>query len=40
MKAESLSTTSGQAMEGPLLITPDVYGDERGFFFESWNERR
>lgn len=40
MKAESLSTTSGQAIEGPLLITPDVYGDERGFFFESWNERR
>ncbi len=27
-------------MEGPLLITPVVYGDERGFFFESWNERR
>lgn len=22
-----------------LLITPKVYGDERGFFFESWNER-
>jgi dTDP-4-dehydrorhamnose 3,5-epimerase len=40
MKAESLSTTSGQAMEGPLLITPDVYWDDRGFFFESWNERR
>jgi dTDP-4-dehydrorhamnose 3,5-epimerase len=39
MKAESLSTTSGQPMEGPLLITPDVYGDDRGFFFESWNER-
>jgi len=21
-----------------LVITPTVYGDERGFFFESWNE--
>jgi dTDP-4-dehydrorhamnose 3,5-epimerase len=40
MKAESLSTTSGQHMEGTLLITPDAYGDDRGFFFESWNERR
>ena len=40
MKAEALSTTSGQHMEGPLLITPDVHGDDRGFFFESWNKRR
>ncbi|MFW6195337.1 MAG: dTDP-4-dehydrorhamnose 3,5-epimerase [Chloroflexota bacterium] len=22
-----------------VLITPDVFGDERGFFMESWNER-
>ena len=27
-------------MEGPLLITPKVFGDERGWFFESWNQRR
>ena len=27
-------------MEGPLLFTPRVFGDERGFFFESWNGRR
>ena len=27
-------------MEGPLLITPRVFGDERGWFFESWNQRR
>jgi dTDP-4-dehydrorhamnose 3,5-epimerase len=40
MKAEPLSTTTGQRVEGPLLITPVVYGDARGFFFESWNERR
>ncbi len=26
-------------MVGPLLITPDVFVDDRGFFFESWNER-
>jgi dTDP-4-dehydrorhamnose 3,5-epimerase len=40
MKAEALSTISGQAMKGPLLITPDVYGNDQGFVFESWNERR
>ncbi|MFM7086250.1 MAG: dTDP-4-dehydrorhamnose 3,5-epimerase [Cyanobium sp.] len=28
------------AVQGPLLLTPRVFGDERGFFFESWNERQ
>jgi dTDP-4-dehydrorhamnose 3,5-epimerase len=23
-----------------LLLTPQVFGDRRGFFFESWNQRR
>ena len=27
------------ALPGVILITPKVFGDERGFFFESWNER-
>jgi len=40
MQAEPLSTATGQPMEGPLLITPQVFGDDRGFFFESWNQRR
>ncbi len=25
------------AIDGPLIIEPDVFGDERGFFLESWN---
>lgn len=28
------------AIEGPLLLTPRMFGDERGYFFESWNQRR
>ena len=40
MPAKTLCTTSGQPISGPLLITPQVFGDERGFFYESWNERR
>lgn len=24
-------------IQGPLIIEPKVFGDERGFFFESWN---
>ncbi len=27
-------------LDGVLLIEPEVHGDERGFFLESWNERR
>ncbi|MFM7321711.1 MAG: dTDP-4-dehydrorhamnose 3,5-epimerase [Armatimonadota bacterium] len=26
-------------LEGVLLLRPDVFGDARGFFLESWNER-
>ena len=40
MPAETLCTESGQPLSGPLLITPQVFEDERGFFYESWNERR
>lgn len=28
------------AIPGPLLIQPDVYQDARGFFFESFNQRK
>jgi dTDP-4-dehydrorhamnose 3,5-epimerase len=27
------------AIEGVLIIEPMVFGDDRGFFMESWNER-
>lgn len=40
MQAEALLTSGGTPMEGPLLISPQVFGDSRGFFFESWNQRR
>lgn len=26
-------------IEGPLIIEPRVFGDERGFFLETWNAR-
>ncbi|MFL2505844.1 MAG: dTDP-4-dehydrorhamnose 3,5-epimerase, partial [Parasynechococcus sp.] len=40
MQVEQLSSQQGQRLDGPLLITPRVFGDERGWFFESWNQRR
>ena len=39
MQAERLATAGGQTMAGPLLLTPRVFGDARGYFFESWNQR-
>ena len=40
MQVEQLRSATGAMVEGPLLITPQVFGDERGWFFESWNQRR
>jgi dTDP-4-dehydrorhamnose 3,5-epimerase len=28
------------AIVGPLLLTPQVFGDSRGYFLESWNKKR
>jgi len=39
MQAEVLTTAAGLPLQGPLLLTPRVFGDERGFFFESWNQQ-
>ena len=44
MQAEGLLTSAGIPLVGdrhqlPLLLTPRVFGDDRGFFFESWNQR-
>ena len=39
MQTKILATRMGLVMDGPLLITPQVHADDRGFFFESWNQR-
>jgi hypothetical protein len=40
MQVEQLSTASGKRVDGPLLFTPQRFGDEMGFSFESWNQHR
>jgi len=40
LRVEPLNSHGGELVEGPLLLTPQVFGDERGFFFESWNQQR
>lgn len=38
MQCQRLETMAGISITGPLLITPRVVADDRGFFFESWNQ--
>ena len=44
MQAAALRTSAAILLardrhQVPLLLTPRVFGDDRGFFFESWNQR-
>ena len=38
MKVERLQSAQAITIDGPLLITPRAFGDDRGWFFESWNQ--
>ncbi len=38
MEAKKLTSFKGLPVDGPLLLSPNVFGDDRGFFFESWNQ--
>ncbi len=38
MKLTTLKTTENIEIDGPLLITPNIFEDSRGFFYESWNK--
>ena len=35
---KSLLNNYGEEVEGPILFTPSLNYDERGFFLESWNQ--
>ena len=37
LTSRKISNANGQIIEGPLLIKPNVFNDDRGFFMESWN---
>ena len=39
MKFNYIKDNFGSILEGPLLLKPKVFDDERGFFFESWNSK-
>ena len=38
MHFENLKTEENLVINDLIVLTPDVYKDDRGFFFESWNQ--
>ena len=38
MKISSLKTEEDIEIDGPLLVSPNIFEDTRGFFYESWNK--
>ena len=38
MKISPLKTAEEIEIDGPLLISPNIFEDSRGFFYESWNK--
>ena len=39
MNSTSLRSKNGRTIQGPLILKPNLFRDERGFFMESWNKR-
>ena len=40
LHVEQLQSLQGLTIEGPLLITSQAFGDDRGWFFECWNQQK
>lgn len=40
MKVENLKSNYNKTISDVFLITPQIYLDSRGFFMESWNQRK
>ena len=39
MLVKQLKSPQGFSIDGPFLITPRAFGDDRGWFYESWNQQ-
>ena len=39
LKNRKIKTNKNDFFEGPLIITPRLIEDDRGYFFESWNQK-
>ena len=38
MKIEKIKSSKNSFINGPIILIPDKFLDERGFFYESWNK--
>ena len=38
MEYSQVRSNKGNFIKGPLIIKPKIFFDERGYFFESWNQ--
>ena len=38
MKIEKIKSSKNLFIDGPILLIPDKFSDQRGFFYESWNK--
>ena len=39
LQYSELYNENNRVIRGPILLKPTIFGDERGFFFESWNKK-
>ena len=39
LKCKKCFTKDNLEIKGPLIIEPQIFEDQRGFFFESWNKK-
>ena len=37
MKVE-IKSSNNLLIHGPLILKPEIFSDERGYFYESWNK--
>ena len=40
MEINNIYNPNNKLIEGPLLIKPEIFFDKRGYFFESWNQKK
>lgn len=38
MRVERLTSSAGELLNSPILLTPQVYINDRGYFSKSWNK--
>lgn len=38
MEIKKLLSNKGNLIQGPLLLKPNIFFDQRGYFYESWNQ--